>query len=165
MFFNNCQSVEEIKGVYRKLCMQHHPDRGGNTETMQEINQQYKEALKAANGQTMTGTDGAEHTYHYDADIEQAVMDKISELLALNMNAVEIALIGTWIWILGNTKPFKAELGKKGLGCYWHAKRKCWYWHEGKYRSRSADCDLSEIAKKYGFKTFKQENTQAVLSH
>ncbi len=165
MFFKNCQSVEEVKGAYRKLCMKHHPDRGGDTETMQEINSQYQQALKSLNGQIMTGSDGEKHTYHYDADIEKALMDKISELLALRMPDVEVALIGTWIWILGKTRPFKAQLGKKGLGCFWHAKRQCWYWHEGKHRSRNADCDLSEIAEKYGFKAFTQENTQAVLTH
>lgn len=29
----------EIKIAYRRLAMQHHPDRGGDTETLQEINQ------------------------------------------------------------------------------------------------------------------------------
>jgi DnaJ-class molecular chaperone len=34
-------SYEEIKKAYRKLAMQHHPDRGGNTETFQSIQQAY----------------------------------------------------------------------------------------------------------------------------
>lgn len=33
---------EEIKSAWRKLCAEHHPDRGGDTETMQQINQAYE---------------------------------------------------------------------------------------------------------------------------
>lgn len=34
-------SPEEIKRAYKKLAMQHHPDRGGNQRTFQEINEAY----------------------------------------------------------------------------------------------------------------------------
>ena len=35
-------SAEEIKKTYRKLSMKHHPDRGGNKETFQKINEAYQ---------------------------------------------------------------------------------------------------------------------------
>jgi DnaJ family protein A protein 2 len=34
-------SPEEIKKAYRKLAMQHHPDRGGDTEKFKEISEAY----------------------------------------------------------------------------------------------------------------------------
>ena len=40
-YFNDCKTHEEAKVKYRKLCKEHHPDIGGNTETMAEINKQY----------------------------------------------------------------------------------------------------------------------------
>ncbi len=40
-FFTNCKTGEEAKDRYRELCKEHHPDKGGNTETMAEINKQY----------------------------------------------------------------------------------------------------------------------------
>ena len=42
-------NVEDLKSMYRKLAMEHHPDRGGDKITMQEINGEYSvlfEALK-----------------------------------------------------------------------------------------------------------------------
>jgi DnaJ-domain-containing protein 1 len=34
-------TVQEIKSAYRALAMQHHPDHGGSTERMREINLAY----------------------------------------------------------------------------------------------------------------------------
>ena len=165
MYFSNLNKVEEIKKAYRKLCFKHHPDRGGDTAIMQEINSQYKKALQSVDGQKQTGSDGQEHTYYYNADIEQSLMDKISQLLSYKMADIEIALIGTWIWILGNTKPYKSVLGKDGACCRWHTKRKCWYWHEGKHRSRDSKYELSDLAVKYGFKRFVNGELQTSLAH
>ena len=35
------KTLEELKTIYRKLAMQHHPDRGGDSETMKEVNNEY----------------------------------------------------------------------------------------------------------------------------
>ena len=43
-YFDHLSTVEDIKPHYKKLAMENHPDRGGNTATMQEINAQYAEA-------------------------------------------------------------------------------------------------------------------------
>ena len=165
MYFSNLFTVEAIKKTYRKLCFKFHPDRGGDTAIMQEINGQYKKALQSVDGQKQEGSDGHDHTYYYDADVEQALMDKISELLSFKMANIDIALIGTWIWILGDTKPYKSVLGKDGACCRWHTKRKCWYWHEGKHRSRGSKYKLSELAVKYGFKKFVNSELKPSLAH
>ena len=38
---NKSASPEELKRAYKKLAMQHHPDRGGDQKTFQEINEAY----------------------------------------------------------------------------------------------------------------------------
>jgi len=38
---NKSASPEEMKQAYKKLAMQHHPDRGGDQKTFQEINEAY----------------------------------------------------------------------------------------------------------------------------
>lgn len=42
-WFNNPKTLEELKKQYKKLAMAHHPDCGGTTEEMQEINAEYDE--------------------------------------------------------------------------------------------------------------------------
>ena len=40
-YFTNCHTLDELKREFRRLCMIHHPDRGGDTATMQQINAEY----------------------------------------------------------------------------------------------------------------------------
>ena len=45
-WFINCKTLEDLKAEYKKLVFKHHPDRGGDTATMQEINNEYDEMFK-----------------------------------------------------------------------------------------------------------------------
>ena len=45
-FFTDCRSLEEVKRKYKELAMKFHPDKGGSTEIMQQINSEYKNVLK-----------------------------------------------------------------------------------------------------------------------
>ena len=38
VFFNDCKTLEEAKKLYKKLAFENHPDRGGDNEKMQQIN-------------------------------------------------------------------------------------------------------------------------------
>lgn len=149
-YFTDCATVEQIKGRYRDLARQHHPDLGGDLETMKAINAAYHAALKGQDG-----TVRDERTYRYNSQREQEIMDKIAQLLLLP--DLEVSLIGLWVWIQGNTKPQKAQL--KELGCIWHSKRGCWYWKPaGMGASRANPGSLSELAAKYGCESFRKED-------
>ena len=45
-FFINCQNLDEVKKRYKELALKFHPDRGGSTETMQQINAEYQNIIK-----------------------------------------------------------------------------------------------------------------------
>ena len=47
---------EQLKAAYKKLAVQHHPDRGGNTEVMKDINAAY-DSLKGGGGGTGADAD------------------------------------------------------------------------------------------------------------
>jgi hypothetical protein len=148
-YFQGLNTVEEIKAHYKNLARKNHPDLGGDLEVMKEINNQYERALKGCHGQESKDSEGRTHTYKYNAETEQAIINKISELIALNLETVEISLIGVYLWITGDTKPSKDKL--KGAGCYWHSKRGCWYWKPAEVRSYGqSKGDLDELARKYG---------------
>ena len=147
-YFLGLGTVAEIKAKFRDLAFQHHPDLGGDTAMMQQINDQYHKALQGANGQQSKGSDGKHHTYRYDEATEQAIAQKLDELLSLQLEDIDISIIGTWIWVTGNTKPCKAQLKETGLK--WHNTRQAWYFNTTGYRGYSSNADLEELAKTYG---------------
>lgn len=150
--FANCTTVEAIKKLYRTLAMRWHPDRpGGDLETMQIINAQYHQALKAADGTQTKGDDDKYRTYTYNEETEEELIAKIKETIAtgiLNSETVDLYLVGVWLWAQGDTRPVKEEL--KSLGFRWHKQRSCWYWHNQPYRSFKSNSSTSSIFNKYG---------------
>jgi len=137
-WFSGCKTTQEVKNKFRGLCKQYHPDVSGSDtlEEMKQINNQYHDRLSSLNGQTSMGTDGKEHTYRYNAAVEQEIMDKIAEILTVQAERGKISwtieLIGTWIWISGTMKEDRLLLGKgtkelPGLKMRWHGKRGMWF--------------------------------------
>lgn len=151
-------TVAKARKVYRLLAMKHHPDHGGNTRDMQEINAEYHEILAAMHGQTTVDEKGERHQYYYTEQAEQEIMDKIAQLLALDMDGVELEIIGTWLWLHGNTKAYKEVL--KAAGCLWHGKRQMWYWHRPAPRRRYSNKSMDSLRAMYGSVTVSSEKDQ-----
>lgn len=126
--FKGIRDPQRLKKLYHELAYRWHPDRGGDLEAMKSINMAYHSALKWADGYVRTGEDGKNHTYHYDRASEQEIIEKISQVLHSGITGITVELIGSWVWIGGNTKPHKDKLGKSGLGFMWHSTRSLWYW-------------------------------------
>lgn len=47
-YFENLETMEEVKKQYRKLAMKFHPDKGGDEEIFKAINNEYEEAIEYA---------------------------------------------------------------------------------------------------------------------
>lgn len=165
-YFAHLHTVEEIKKEFRRLAMENHPDRGGDTATMQEIIEQYHAALKGCDKQTSKDADNRPHTYNYSQPLEQEIVNKIDELIRAGVASanVEIWLIGTWVWIVGDTKPIKETLKKSG--CTYHGKRQCWYWQNDGHAHRfSRKASMSDLAQKYGAAQFGEEEEKPKTRH
>lgn len=157
-FFQSVKTVYELKKEYKRLVKIHHPDLGGDLETMKALNNEYERMLKFFDGQEMTDQEtGVKHTYKYNEAIERELMEKIFSLLSLRMEGVEIALVGTWVWLSGNTKQYKDSI--KELGFFWNGKRSMWYFRKEskKWRGHSKG-NFAEIARKYGYQKFESES-------
>ena len=145
-WFNECVTEATIKEHYRELAKQHHPDLGGDTATMQDINAAYEIALKMAyRGQ---GMDEGKAQWRWTMDEEAAA--KVAELLKIKAE-IKIELCGLWLWITGETRAAKDEL--KALGCRWAPKKGAWYWRreaDGGRRWHKRTLSLAEIRMRYG---------------
>ena len=41
-YFHNIHSLADLKKEYRRLALQHHPDKGGDTAIMQQVNTEFE---------------------------------------------------------------------------------------------------------------------------
>jgi len=141
------ETLEELKAMYRKFAMRHHPDRGGDQDVMKEVNAEYdmlflqlKDTHKTKDGKTYTARQESTET-------AEQFKDLISELMKLENITIEI--IGCFVWVTGDTKPHKDKL--KALKFKWHSKKTAWYLKPDDYKKRSRkDYDLDEIRTMYG---------------
>jgi len=140
-------TLDELKALYRSLAMQHHPDKGGSTETMQAINNEYdklfetvKNLHRNAQGETYT-KETTETPEHF-----RSVIDA---LFSLRMDGVLIELIGSFLWLTGNTKEYKDSI--KALGFKWSKNKSSWYLAPIGYRKRSKrDYSMNDIRDMFG---------------
>ena len=159
-WFAGCETPEDVKAKYRELAFQHHPDRGGDTEIMKLVNSAYHAILATLHGHESVGSDGEAHTYYYHQAREQGAVEIIDRLLALHLpDDVEIWLIGTWVWVVGETKPHRAAF--KALKLRWHTKRVAWYWCAPGRRTRyNSATTLAGLAETYGARRFAQDQRE-----
>lgn len=141
------KTLEELKKLYRKLVFTYHPDKGGDAEAMKAINSEYDELFKVLKDIHQT-KDGETYTAR-EATTETAdqFKDLINELM--KMDAVEIEIIGCFVWVTGNTKQYKDKL--KELKFQWHRKKSAWFLKPENYRCKSRrNYDFDEIRQMYG---------------
>lgn len=151
-YFKNIENINELKKAYHKLCKLNHPDNGGDTATMAQINNEYEYMFnKLKNAQN---TDKS--TTHINETPEQ-FKDIINKIINLDL---DIELCGSWVWVSGNTKPFKDVL--KAAGFRWASKKHMWYWRaeENAVYSKGKSKTMAEIRNKYGSDTITKARAQ-----
>lgn len=159
-YFENTSSVEIVKKTYRKLAMKYHPDRkGGSEEIFKLINNEYEDAIaQALLTEKMTNS-------KKKTKIEDILNDKFREVIntLINVENIEIEIIGDFIWVSGKTYPIKETL--KQFGFLWASSKKKWYlpskgWKPTKRRTTKT---MSEIRNIYGSTKIKSEKEKQVL--
>ncbi len=151
-YFAGVKTVEELRKRYRELLKQHHPDNGGNEETMKEINTAY-DALFARMSHE-NNSDGQSYTQEENEQFKAI----LNEIAGFNMT---VEVIGNWLWCF-DCFQYKDKL--KTLGFKWAAKKKAWIWHSEPYHRRhKGEIPLDEIKAKYGCKTVRNHSRQYAI--
>ena len=158
-YFSNCKTIEEAKRLYHKLAMANHPDMGGNTQTMQDINNEYDiiaERLanihESATGDTYTKEQNS-------TEIPSDFRDLINSLI--HMEGVTINIIGRWIWLEGNTYIHKDNIKK--MGFKYASTKKAWFWHNPEDSTiNRKKMSLEDIKTKYGCTSFQTNSRMCI---
>jgi hypothetical protein len=144
-YFNDCKTIDEAKNLFRKLCLELHPDKGGKATDFIEMHKQFK-AFKP--------TIETKNDVNFDADEFYNLIQKFE-----NFEGIILNFVGSFIWIEGNTRDCKDELKQIKLDGYkpifWAKVKKAWFFSPLEYKKKSGKVSsLEEIKSRYGCKTF-----------
>lgn len=149
-YIKNVSTLEELKRAYKKLALKMHPDCGGNEEEMKVLNNEYDELFKKLKD-THMNKEGQFYKKE-TAETPREWREIINTLLSLKMENVLIEMIGSFLWVSGNTKPYKETL--KELGMKWARKKESWYLSpKGYKRYGKKDFKMNDIRDMYGSQT------------
>ena len=153
-YFQNCKTVDDVKKTYRQLARELHPDNlaTGNAEAFKSMQSEYETAFNRLKN-VHDGKDGK--TYYKEtaetADMFRDIIDRI-----IHITNCTIEIVGSWIWVTGETYNSKKVLSEAGFR--WASKKKAWYWHSPEDDcTRGGKKSLDEIKEKYGFTSVKTE--------
>ena len=145
--FKGVEGINEAKKIYKTLAKKLHPDVGGDEESFKLLNAIY--------------TDLIEHKIYFSNDIKIDIeLEKIISLI-LHFENITIELVGSWIWINGDTREIKEKL--KEIGFKWASKKRMWYFGEMKSKNPTPK-SMEEIKNKYGSETLKTKNKKEIAS-
>lgn len=134
--FRGIEGINEAKKIYKQLAKKLHPDVGGTDELFKMLNSIYNNIL--------------EHGIYFSNETKfDLELEKIISQI-LHYENIVIEVVGSWIWLSGETKSIKDKL--KELNFKWASKKKMWYYGEMKGRNPK-EKSLDEIKSKYGCET------------
>ena len=154
IYFKNVNTLEELRKQYKELLKQYHPDNAnGSTEATQEINAEYDrlfKVLKDKHESKQTSTDGAKADFNankYDFEADEKLREVLQKII--NFANINIEIVGCWLWVDGDTYPYRNEL--KEIGFKWASEKKKWYFHTDPFRKRSKrKLSMDDIRNLYG---------------
>jgi len=158
LYFKDCQTIDEVKAMYKQLAKKYHPDMGGDTQIMQAINSEYAYACaKILKGDNLSDEEAEEQVRM--SEEYRVVIDKL-----IILPGIVIELVGNWIWVTGETKPVKQQL--KDAGLFFASKKVAWYYRAEEFKTTGSKKSLDEIKAKYGSETLHGKHRQSkVIEH
>ena len=83
-YFKNIHSLAELKKEYRRLALENHPDKGGSTEVMQQINVEFERLHEIWKNDTTISANASGYENDYaGASAKEYLNDEIRHLREL----------------------------------------------------------------------------------
>ena len=148
-YFNNVNTLEELRKQYKELLKKYHPDNpNGSTKATQEVNAEYDNLFKVLKDRheykTKQTSDTDKKSYDnmkYDFSEDEKLREVLQSIITLQN--INIEIVGCWIWVDGDTL--------KALEFKWAREKKKWYFHTEAFRKRSKKkLSMDDIRNYYG---------------
>ena len=144
-YFENVQSIEEAKKVYKKYLFLLHPDTSGrdsNKDFLEFMNQWENLSIQGFNEQE-----------------KDSFVSVINELERLPQH-INIDIVGCFIWLTGtiytDAQTIKSIKLEGYRGPFWAKNKQAWYYSpEGYAKKTGKNFELEEIKAKYGHTRYK----------
>ena len=163
--FLNVETIAELKAQYKKLAFKNHPDRGGDTVIMQEINAEYDFLIKNLISNADASDYSAEDKKSFweskeeHSEVERKVKEALDKII--HLDGLEIEIIGVWIWVSGETKQYKEIL--KEVGFKWNKSLVKWVFI-GKKSNGRGTMSLDQMREKHGSEKVKNKEVLKLAS-
>jgi len=147
--------LDSLKKQYFKLAKKYHPDAGGTTIQFQQLQAEYDILLKKLLKGSSLNTEQREN----EIVIDQAIRDIIDALI--NIEGLDIDVIGKWLWVGGQTYPVRTILKQVGLEFIKKAGVPYWVYKGSESKGRGK-MSIEEIKAKYGSHKMEAPKTKKI---
>lgn len=149
------RTPEELKKAWLAIVRECHPDKGGSVELCQLANSLYE---RLADGPFRFQAEPQEipeaetEAGGFDADeLPEETREKAYRFAGIP--GLDLEIIGTWLWITGDTRANKDALKESGFR--WSPRKAAWYFHAEQYRKHSKKrFTLDEVRAMHGSARF-----------
>jgi len=151
MYFSKKLSQADAKKLFRKLSLELHPDKGGDAKKFIEMQAEFEKFLKG----NFSFTDK-------DAHNEVTSMNdfiKANEFVKSFVDVI-VELTGTWVWLSGNTRPYKDAIKENGFK--WSKAKKKWFKAPYQLKRKKRGVSFAKIKNKYGYESQKISGRTAI---
>lgn len=159
-------TLDEGAKMYRELATKHHPDHGGNTSDMQEINNEWDELKPTLPRFCTKQAQQGRQQYQQQEDANsaaKAAQDAEAAKMAAELAkfpGLQFDVVGSWIWADTDYR-YTADLER--LGFRWSRNRSKYYWHpEGDSSRRNRRASYEEIYQKYNGSSYQTCNRESI---
>ena len=162
-YFSSCKTLEEVRKTYKELLFTYHPDIStipDATEICKVINNEYETAYNLLKN-THSNVQGETYTTNKEpSETAKEYADIINKLIHFAGCTVEI--IGSWIWISGNTKEYKEQIKAIG-GFRWSQNKLSWYYHKEPFHKKGdKKLSLDDIRSMFGSEKVQTVSQKAI---